>query len=123
MQKRPDSFVRREEQLWPDSGGPSKIFLPPHAVQGGKATLTCSFQGFGPKTSQLPSHKKLFRYRWYVRPVQRTESYGEPFRDRGGQQDPRKVPGGSQGVPGGFQGGPRVVPEAGVSEFGVSGDA
>ena len=37
-----ESFVRCEEQLWPDCGGPSNTFLPPHAVQGGKATQTYS---------------------------------------------------------------------------------
>ena len=26
-----ESFVRCEEQLWPDCGGPSNTFLPPHA--------------------------------------------------------------------------------------------
>ena len=38
-----ESFVRCEEQLWPDCGGPSNNFLPPHAVRGGKDTQTYSF--------------------------------------------------------------------------------
>ena len=38
-----ESFVRCEEQLWPDCGRPSNTFLPPHAVRGGKATQTYSF--------------------------------------------------------------------------------
>ena len=38
-----ESFVRCEEQLWPDCGGPSTTFLPPHAFQGGKATQTYFF--------------------------------------------------------------------------------
>ena len=29
MQKRLESFVRCEEQLWPECGGPSNTFLPP----------------------------------------------------------------------------------------------
>ena len=37
MQKRLESFVRCDEHVWPDSGGPSN-----QAVQGGKATLTNS---------------------------------------------------------------------------------
>ena len=38
-----ESFVRCEEQLWPDCGGPSDTFLPPHTVQSGKATQTYFF--------------------------------------------------------------------------------
>ena len=45
MQKKLGSLVRCEEQLWPDCGGPSNTFLPPHAVQD---TL-------GLNSSQLPA--------------------------------------------------------------------
>ena len=49
-----ESFVRCEEQLWPDCGGPSNTFLPPHAVQGGKASQTSSFQGLGLNSVNSP---------------------------------------------------------------------
>ena len=41
-----ESFVRCEEQLWLDCGGPSNTFLPPDTVRGGKATQTYSFHPF-----------------------------------------------------------------------------
>ena len=48
-----------EEQPWPDSGGPSNIFIPPHAVSGGKTTQTYSFEGLGLNSSQQPTSKPL----------------------------------------------------------------
>ena len=49
-----ESFVRCEAQLWPDCGGPSNTFLPPHDVQGGKATQTYSFWGVGLNSDNSP---------------------------------------------------------------------
>ena len=42
MQTRFESFVKCEEQPWPDSGGPPNMFIPPHAVSGGKTAQTFS---------------------------------------------------------------------------------
>ena len=64
MQQRLESLVRCEEQLWPDCGRPSDTILPPHAVQGGKATLTCSFEGLGLNSGQSLTSNKIFRQRW-----------------------------------------------------------
>ena len=58
-----ESFVRREEQLWPDCGRPSNSFLPPHAVRGGKATQTHSFLGLGLNSSQLLALHKTSSFR------------------------------------------------------------
>ena len=52
-----ESFVRCEEQLWPDCGGPSNTFLPPHAVRGGRATQT--YLGFRPKLKATVHFKTL----------------------------------------------------------------
>ena len=38
MHKKLEGFVRCEEQLWPNFGGPFNTFLPLHAVQDSKAT-------------------------------------------------------------------------------------
>ena len=54
--------MRCEEQLWPDCGGPSNTFLPPHAVRGGKATQTYSFQGFRPKLKATVPLLKLIQF-------------------------------------------------------------
>ena len=48
------------EVLWPDCGGPSNTFLPPHAVRGGKATQTYSFWGVGLNSRQQSTSKNLF---------------------------------------------------------------
>ena len=63
MQTRFESFVKCDEQPWPDSGGPSNIFIPPHAVSGGKTTQTPSFQGLGPNSSQQPASKSFVRFK------------------------------------------------------------
>ena len=57
MQTRLDSFAKCEEQSWPDSGGPSSTFIPPHAVSG-KTTQTYSFQGLGLNSDQLLTSNK-----------------------------------------------------------------
>ena len=54
--------MRCEEQLWPDCGGPSDTFLPPHAVPGGKATQTYSFQGLGLNSRQQSTSENLFSF-------------------------------------------------------------
>ena len=95
-----ESFVRREEQLWPDGGRPSNTFLPLHAVRGGKATQTYSFQGLSlnssqlltfPKTSSMTaslihnagSQKKATLYRQECRDAQAEKAHRGPAQTRG----------------------------------------
>ena len=56
--------MRCEKQHWPDCGGPSNTFLPPHAVQGGKANLF--LLGFRPKLRQQPTSNNLFSFMMLV---------------------------------------------------------
>ena len=63
MRDQLESSVRREEQVWPDCGGPSNTFLLPHAVPGGKATQTYSLYNLGLDSSQESTSKNFFRFR------------------------------------------------------------
>ena len=81
-----ESFVRCEAQLWPDCGGPSNTFLPPHAVQGGKATQTYSFQGLGLNSDNSPLLENLFSFMTFIgSESQRNWGVGRQF--QGGLQE------------------------------------
>ena len=66
MQRMLESLFRCGEQFWTHCGRPSKTFLSPHAVQGGKAALICkySFEGLGLTSGQLLNFQSNFRHRW-----------------------------------------------------------
>ena len=55
-----ESFVRCEKQHWPDCGGPSNTFLPPHAVQ---CHPNLFLLGVRPKLRQQPTSKNLGSFR------------------------------------------------------------
>ena len=89
-----ETFVRREEQLWPDCGRPSSTFPPTPRRP----------RRFRPKLRQQSTSKNFFRFRTIV-----SGGCKSPSRFEGGCRGARRVlggfgrsfPAGSQGVSGG----------------------
>ena len=90
-----ESFVSFEEQLWPDCGRPSNIFLPRHTVRGGKATQTYSFLGLGLNSSQPLTFQKFLHSVTVVASLVQVHGPGQPAKAR--------VQGRVQGVQGGLK--------------------
>ena len=116
-----ESFVRCEEQLWPDCGGPSNTFLPPHAVQPRRPRRQSHpnlfLLGFRPKLRQQSTSKNLFSFMTFVG-SESQNNWGVGRRFQGGCQRPglrgrakRARPGGVRGVGGVWaRGPPRLGP-------------
>ena len=67
MQTSCESFVKCEEQPWPDCGGPSNTFIPPHAVSGRQNHPNFFLLGFRLQLNSIAYFQKdFFRYQWGV---------------------------------------------------------